>query len=767
MKKNFVTALIIAALISVGSLSTAQADPSETSEGFRVYPYLIAPTSTSMQLNWISETDDAGTVFVTGPGLPTSGASYTSDPEYLPLMEYTEAEVAEEIRGLEQGSWLKSNSNYRHSVAVEDLQAGESYSYTVAQGGEDFTRTFQTAPTAEDWDHIRIAAFSDTETEPYGRVEQREWELSFTNGYTDGSAERPGPDSPYVAKHGSTTRYDEFTLRYPMNQDRAMKENMRVIAEQDPDLMIVAGDLTQGSGYQPTWDEFFGYVAGEHGTLASEIPFLTAVGNWETYAALNGGYGSEDDRSPSVISRNKYLDYWTHPIDPEDPSARGSYYRTDHGPVTILTLDSTNGRPDEKVGGPTKPIFSGNDTNLTPENLSTDTQGEFTYNDYAKAYKKVFPGSTDADVDLPNMDPESRQWEWAQQQLTEASADGQIIIVQFHHSAYSIGVHGTPPNNEYPDNQSGVAMRAYTPMFEEHGVSVVISGHDEMFERSWVDENGDGKGFHSYDVGVAADGLRGELMVLNESGNYVPAAFNTASEWSAIRDEPETWELVDGQPQLIDGGLHYGHLQIDITRNGNAADIELTPVYLFPQLDAEYNVTSIERRIYDDEVSFSVDLPNQPTVKPSVEPSVQPSASPSQSPDKPDQDIYVTPGFHDVNGRRWMTVCEPYSATVRCWTYIWATQVFRDGSTYVQSNAWVFNNLTYETAPKSLWEGNPLARAGTWTADDGRKWSTECNIPATGGNGCRSYAEATVVERAGNSYRTVTKMLFNNMVRLR
>ncbi len=73
--------------------------------------------------------------------------------------------------------------------------------------------------------------------------------------------------------------------------------------------------------------------------------------------------------------------------------------------MTIITLDSTNGRPDEKVGGPTKPTFPGDDTNLTGENLSTDTQGEFTYDDYAKAHKKVFPGSTDADVDRPTWIP--------------------------------------------------------------------------------------------------------------------------------------------------------------------------------------------------------------------------------------------------------------------------------------------------------------------------------------------------------------------------
>src|SRR5690625_7538589 len=108
------------------------------------------------------------------------------------------------------------------------------------------------------------------------------------------------------------------------------------------------------------------------------------------------------------------------------------------------------------------------------------------------------------------MDPGSAQWDRAQQHLADARDQCQIILVQFHHAAYSSGVHGTPPNHEdYGDNQSGVAMRAYTPMLEEYGVAAVISGHDEMFERSWVDEDGDGVVSYGYDVGVATAGVGG------------------------------------------------------------------------------------------------------------------------------------------------------------------------------------------------------------------------------------------------------------------
>ncbi|MDI3329318.1 MAG: metallophosphoesterase [Micrococcus sp.] len=600
-----------------------QQAPQQSQDGFRVLPYLMEPTGDSMDLVWFSELDVPGTVVVSGPGLgqgrgeAAQKATFTSAPEYQPLLDYTQAERDQSIPGLEQGSWLKGPANHKHRVSLTGLKPDKTYTYTVTQGSETHTATFTTAPDKQSWDDIRIIAFSDTETEPHGRTEHREWELSPVNGYTEDSEPRPGEGSAWDKLFGATTRYGAFTLRYPLSQDTALKENLKHIEEADPDLMLIAGDLAQGSGYQPAWDEFFGYFAGENGDLASRVPLLTALGNWETFAALNGGYGTAEDQSPAVISRNKYHAYFERTgegTDQDNPQYRGSYYRTDHGPVTVLTLDSTNGIPYEntRTGTLSGEVFSGDDTQLTDENLSTDTQGEFTEADYDRAFTEVFEGTTEADSDLPNVNEGTAQWDWAQEQLADAREKGQIVVVQFHHAAYSNGVHGTPPNHEHADNQSGVAMRAYTAMFEEYGVAAVISGHDEMFERSWVDSDGDGRGFHSYDVGVAADGLRGEQQVRSEDGAYEPLRFNTHSEWTAAADEPETWVERDGVLQLHDGGLHYGHLQIDISRTGRGAEITMTPVYVFPILDEDYGLERTERRVYDDVVTFAVDQDGLP-----------------------------------------------------------------------------------------------------------------------------------------------------------
>lgn len=134
-------------------------------------------------------------------------------------------------------------------------------------------------------------------------------------------------------------------------------------------------------------------------------------------------------------------------------------------------------------------------------------------------------------------------------------------------------------------------------------------------------------------------------------------------------------------------------------------------------------------------------------------------------PSAPSGSLYETPGFHSVNGRSWMTTCEPYGSTTRCWTWIWASQIHRVGGQFVQVDGWAFNNLSYLPMARSAWGSNPLARTGAWTASDGRHWRTECDTAVTGRNGCRSWVKATVHQGVGGSFRTVNTWVLNNMVR--
>lgn len=127
--------------------------------------------------------------------------------------------------------------------------------------------------------------------------------------------------------------------------------------------------------------------------------------------------------------------------------------------------------------------------------------------------------------------------------------------------------------------------------------------------------------------------------------------------------------------------------------------------------------------------------------------------------------LYTQPGDHLVNNRYWHTDCQMYSSEiVRCSTDIWATKVVTHEGKYFTHNGWTFNNLTYLPAPARVWGDNPLANAGSWTADDGRQWKTECNTPTTGGNACRSYVLARVVDSAGGAFTASNKWMLNNIV---
>ncbi|MBB1509901.1 hypothetical protein [Tessaracoccus sp. MC1756] len=128
-------------------------------------------------------------------------------------------------------------------------------------------------------------------------------------------------------------------------------------------------------------------------------------------------------------------------------------------------------------------------------------------------------------------------------------------------------------------------------------------------------------------------------------------------------------------------------------------------------------------------------------------------------------DVYATPGGHIQSGRLWDTECEMYSSNVvRCETKIWSTQVVYKNGRFVQDTDWHFNNLSYLPSPRSSWAGNPLATTGTFTSA-GHRWRTECDTPATGRGGCRSYIETNFIAKEGNSYVRKTGFVFNNLVR--
>jgi hypothetical protein len=577
---------------------------------FRILPYLQNPSADGIRITWFTDSEVPCTLEVWGGAIPASAPrSLTVKPERQEQLGYTEIERNQTIPGLEQGSWLAAGPSYKATLELADLDPDTTYSYRVRAGESVEQASFQTPPSAAGWNQLRLIALSDSETDPLGRGNRRDWPAAAL-----GSGQRPDPSSSaWARRFGTSTTtvlapnglpQSETALRYALTETEGFDRNLELIAQRQPDLLLMPGDLVQGGAYQPGWDEFFRHTAGELGNLLSSTPILPALGNWETFGAVNGsgnGYGSgavAGSSEPGFLplqGRLKYHTYFDAPAN-GTPSQQDDYYSVDVGPVTILTLDSTNGSPDETTssyGGPGQPARTlGLDPYSTdPALIGTDTQPSYTASQYADAAAKAGVPN-----DLAPFGPGSTQWNWTQAQLQQARDAGRIVIVQFHHAPYSSGSNSRPLRDLFAPGlytQSGTPLRIYQPLFEQYGVALVLNGHDEMFEESYVDLDRDGRGVTYYDVGVAGDGLRGGVPdVLN---------LNPFSVWSADRNEAEVWQTLNGVPQLISGGRHYGHLEINLTRlpSGSGAyeaAVSLQPVHLFPVLDANYNLVRTERR---------------------------------------------------------------------------------------------------------------------------------------------------------------------------
>ncbi len=582
-----------AAWLAAGAIVFAPAALAE----FRVNPYLQNPSSDGITLTWFTPDARPGTLIVQGP-MPERRRVLTSQPAVQPLLAYTNAERNQTIPGLDPGSWLLSDESHKHQIELGGLKPGATYRYTVYQGGAVFQSTFRTAPTRGQWQRVRFIAMADSETEPRGRVQRREW---APGALAEGGLPRPAAsaDSLWGQVFGSTTLSGVPVLRYALTEDEGYRRNLEVVNARRPDFLVMPGDLVQGGGYQPGWDEFFRQNAGEVGSGLSRYPILPALGNWENFGALNGGYGFDaDGRYGPKFGRDKYHVYFDAP-DNGTPAHKDNYYRIDYGPVTVITLDSSNGEPDDQ---PQNHLVKA--VGQQYNGPGTDTQNNFTRDQYEAV------GGTD----LADFNPGSPQWQWAEAQLADARAKGQIIFVQFHHVPFSNGEHGVPMGHALTTGQGGTPMRRYHPMFEAYGVAAVLSGHSEMFERSFVDEDGDGVGVHYYDVGVAGDGLRGGKRDGN-SLNDPLLSYNPYSAWTADQSEPERWELVDGVPQLVAGGKHYGHLEVNVTRidrRGVMAVVTFTPVHVFPVLDRDYQLLRTERREYGDRVVLTIGSDGRP-----------------------------------------------------------------------------------------------------------------------------------------------------------
>ncbi len=349
---------------------------------------------------------------------------------------------------------------------------------------------------------------------------------------------------------------------YLIDQTLGYANNLKVIDSRKPDFVVVAGDLVQHGGEQRDWDEFWRHITGADGakSIAAHIPFLAAPGNHDYYEGSSLG---QYDQPGSERAIGRYLTYFEYPSNgAENPAQRNRYYRIDYGPVTVIALDAVNGSPEK-----------------------TDRDSNF-----------FLKGENDPEGGpAPDFNPDSAQYRWLERQLKDAQSKSRFTFVTFHHIPYSVGPHGwLAGEGKEHDTQSGRPTRILEQLFMRYGVDAVLCGHDEMLERSEIGgteivPGGSGipHTIQYYDVGIGGDGLRGPEKGLT----------NPFQKFLVHTDAPEVWK--DGV--LVDGGKHYGHLEINVAKAGNGKwRAEITPVYVFPKVTKDGVYTGYERRQYKD-----------------------------------------------------------------------------------------------------------------------------------------------------------------------
>lgn len=344
---------------------------------------------------------------------------------------------------------------------------------------------------------------------------------------------------------------------YLVDQDQGYRENLSVIADRHPDFVAIAGDLVESGGEQRDWDEFWRHNA----TLAASTPILPALGNHEYYGGPDefGAWGVAETES----SVEKYKTYFDLPDNSSTNERHGErYYALEYGPITLIVLDVNNGFPNQ----------SAQDTNWS-------LLGEY---DGA-----VAPAWADG----------SEQYSWLEKQLNRAQHNSRFTFVMFHYCPYTSGIHGLPAglDTDETNNASAIPLQALTPIFTQYGVDLVLTGHDEMAEHSIIrairkTKNGASVNheLHIYDAGIGGDGLRGPF----------PGVANPHRSFLAHRDAPE---IYDEDGVLIDGGKHYGHLEINVAPNQDKKwEAVIDFVYVFPVTNSKAEVTRFERRVYKD-----------------------------------------------------------------------------------------------------------------------------------------------------------------------
>ncbi len=107
------------------------------------------------------------------------------------------------------------------------------------------------------------------------------------------------------------------------------------------------------------------------------------------------------------------------------------------------------------------------------------------YPTYAFGYGNTFVLALDS-----NIAQDSTQFDWAVAQLEGLDRERYVHVVAFfHHPAYSSGPHG----GSRVERPTAEIRASWMPLFREHGVDLLFTGHEHLFEH-WIERYLDGTG---------------------------------------------------------------------------------------------------------------------------------------------------------------------------------------------------------------------------------------------------------------------------------
>ena len=107
------------------------------------------------------------------------------------------------------------------------------------------------------------------------------------------------------------------------------------------------------------------------------------------------------------------------------------------------------------------------------------------YPTYAFGFGNTFVLALDS-----NIAEDSTQFAWAAAQLEGLDRERYVhVMAFFHHPAYSSGPHG----GSTVERPTAAVRARWMPLFREHGVDLVFTGHEHLFEH-WVERYQDGTG---------------------------------------------------------------------------------------------------------------------------------------------------------------------------------------------------------------------------------------------------------------------------------